>query len=83
MSVMNQRPEEEVFEKVSLLKSIAPSLNPCTKMTGAQKIIPHLPGSSMQEKFRQMIQILETDTKYQDEYELFVKSVSYAAEGYG
>ena len=28
-----------------------------------------------------MIQILETDTKYQDEYELFVKSVSYAAEG--
>ena len=42
---------------------------------------PSFAGSSMQEKFRQMIQILETDTKYQDEYELFVKSVSYAAEG--
>ena len=43
MSVMNQRPEKEVFEEVALLKSIAPSLNPCTTMTGAQKIIPHLP----------------------------------------
>ena len=42
---------------------------------------PSFAGSSMQEKFRQMIQILETDTKYPDEYDLFVKSVSYAAEG--
>jgi hypothetical protein len=42
---------------------------------------PSFVGLTMQEKFRQMLQILETDTKYRDEYELFVKSVSYAAEG--
>ena len=81
MSVMNQRPEKEVFEEVALLKSIAPSLKSMRDDDRRSKNNSSFAGSSMQEKFRQMIQILETDTKYPDEYDLFVKSVSYAAEG--
>jgi hypothetical protein len=42
---------------------------------------PDLLNISAQEKFRLMLQILDTDAEYAAEYDLFVKGVSYAAEG--
>lgn len=38
-------------------------------------------GLSINEKFHQMLSILDTDTEYSKEYDRFVKGVSYAKEG--
>jgi len=42
---------------------------------------PALVSLSVEEKFQQMLERLETDAEYSAEYDRFVKGVSYAAEG--
>jgi hypothetical protein len=42
---------------------------------------PSLEGMPMADKLRRMLEALATDTAYPEEYDRFVKSVSYAREG--
>ena len=42
---------------------------------------PELCGLPVEEKFRQMLDRLESDPEYQNEYDTFAQGVSYAAEG--
>jgi hypothetical protein len=42
---------------------------------------PALAGLTIEEKFRRMLEVLENDLVYQDEYNTFVQGVFYGAEG--
>lgn len=42
---------------------------------------PDFAGKPVADKLRRMLEILETDTAYPQEYDRFVKSVSYAKDG--
>lgn len=52
-----------------------------TKDDGRAKNSPTLAGLPVAEKFRQMLEVLESDLQYEKEYDRFVKGVSYAKEG--
>lgn len=43
---------------------------------------PSLPGLPVTEKFQRMLHVLENDAAYAQEYDRFVKGVSYAAQGH-
>jgi hypothetical protein len=49
--------------------------------TGRAKNSPSFSGLSNEQKLKKMLQILQEDKEYANEYSRFVKDVSYAAEG--
>jgi predicted nucleotidyltransferase component of viral defense system len=73
---------------LALLKdrALADEQFPALVMTSIQtdendRRAPELCGLPVEEKFRQMLDRLESDPEYQNEYDTFAQGVSYAAEG--